>query len=156
MNWDAVGAIAEMIGAIAVIVSILYLAMQVRQGAADVRANIIHSLHSNEVELSSKPSTDLNLANALEKLYTNLKLDDGERAQYTMWIFSQWMNYQQVYLEYQRLNVDADIFEALRIRLAGSMEPRLSHAIWDRLKNRFTPQFQTYVQKHCLEIEMNT
>lgn len=31
MNWDAVGAIAEMIGSIAVIVSILYLAMQVRQ-----------------------------------------------------------------------------------------------------------------------------
>ena len=31
MNWDAIGAVAELIGAIAVIISIIYLAAQVRQ-----------------------------------------------------------------------------------------------------------------------------
>lgn len=30
MNWDALGAIAELVGAIAVVASLLYLAVQVR------------------------------------------------------------------------------------------------------------------------------
>ena len=33
MNWDAISAIGEMIGAIGVIVSLVYLAVQVRQGS---------------------------------------------------------------------------------------------------------------------------
>lgn len=39
MNWDAIGATGEVIGAIAVIGTIFYLAIQVRQNSAIVRAN---------------------------------------------------------------------------------------------------------------------
>ena len=31
MNWDAIGAIAEIVGAMAVVVTLYYLAMQVRE-----------------------------------------------------------------------------------------------------------------------------
>jgi hypothetical protein len=31
MNWEAVGAVAEMIGGIAVLVTLIYLALQLRQ-----------------------------------------------------------------------------------------------------------------------------
>ncbi len=37
MNWDAVGAIAESAGALGVIVSLIYLALQVRQNTKQVR-----------------------------------------------------------------------------------------------------------------------
>jgi hypothetical protein len=40
MNWDAVGAVAEAIGALGVIASLLYLAIQVRAGA---RASAVES-----------------------------------------------------------------------------------------------------------------
>jgi hypothetical protein len=33
MNWDAVGAIGEIIGAVAVIAALIYLAIQIREGA---------------------------------------------------------------------------------------------------------------------------
>lgn len=38
MNWNAVGAIAEVLGAVGVIVSLLYLAIQVRQGTKVAKA----------------------------------------------------------------------------------------------------------------------
>ena len=38
MNWDAIGAIAESLGAFAVIVSIVYLAAQVRQTRIQLQA----------------------------------------------------------------------------------------------------------------------
>ena len=41
MNWDAVGAIGEMVGAAAVVASLLYLAVQTRSNARSLRANAI-------------------------------------------------------------------------------------------------------------------
>ena len=37
MDWDAVGALAEVVGVIAVVVSLVYLAIQVRQNTAQLR-----------------------------------------------------------------------------------------------------------------------
>ena len=34
MNWDAIGALSELLGATAVVVSIIYLALQVRQNSS--------------------------------------------------------------------------------------------------------------------------
>jgi hypothetical protein len=39
MNWDAIGAVAELLGAAGVIVSLGYLAIQIRQNTAALRGN---------------------------------------------------------------------------------------------------------------------
>lgn len=39
MNWDAIGAIAELLGAIGVIVSLVYLATQIRQSREQMAHN---------------------------------------------------------------------------------------------------------------------
>lgn len=44
MNWDAVGALAELIGAVAVIATLIYLSIQIRQ---NTRANEIESSQGN-------------------------------------------------------------------------------------------------------------
>lgn len=38
MNWDALGAVAELIGAVAIIISIVYLAVQVKQTRKQLQA----------------------------------------------------------------------------------------------------------------------
>ena len=40
MSWDAVGAIAEAIGALAVVVSIVYLAVQIKSGTKALRTTL--------------------------------------------------------------------------------------------------------------------
>jgi hypothetical protein len=40
MNWDAIGAIGEIIGAIAVVVSLIYLALQVRQNTQQISLSL--------------------------------------------------------------------------------------------------------------------
>ena len=44
MNWDAIGAIAELFGAIGVIASLLYLARQMRNTAAQHRVAVVQSV----------------------------------------------------------------------------------------------------------------
>lgn len=43
MNWDAIGAIGELLGVFVVVVSVIYLAFQVRQNTAATRAEALRS-----------------------------------------------------------------------------------------------------------------
>jgi hypothetical protein len=43
MNWDAIGAMAELLGAIAVVATLAYLSVQLRQNTASVRASSARS-----------------------------------------------------------------------------------------------------------------
>ncbi len=44
MNWDAVGAMAELVGAIGVIASLIYLAIQIRQNTRSLQANTFQTV----------------------------------------------------------------------------------------------------------------
>lgn len=153
MNWEAIGAISEFVGAAAVLVSILYLAAQIRQGASDVRANIIHALHSKEVDVTALPATIPVLGLAVFKAHTGGELTEEERAVYTSWLYAVLVNAHQTYIEYVRLEVDPDIIESERVRLAATMEPPLAQAVWRRMNDRFTPDFRTYVRAQVMNGE---
>lgn len=45
MNWDAIGAVGEIIGAIAVVLTLFYLARQIRQGTRMARAEMTKDLY---------------------------------------------------------------------------------------------------------------
>jgi hypothetical protein len=56
MNWDAVGAMAELAGALGVIITLAYLAVQLRQNTATVRSNSA-TAHTQAVQASSTALT---------------------------------------------------------------------------------------------------
>ena len=51
MNWDAIGAIAEMLAALGVIISLIFVGMQVRKGSAESRAATMQSTTDTEVAI---------------------------------------------------------------------------------------------------------
>lgn len=46
MNWDALGAIAELAAAATVIATLIYLSQQIRQAAKESRLSAIHDISS--------------------------------------------------------------------------------------------------------------
>ena len=79
MNWDALGAVAEILGAIGVIVTLVYLAVQIRQNTLMMRATvkqnqttITHSLTSlilENVDLIMKANSGSELSEKEEFEY---------------------------------------------------------------------------------------
>jgi hypothetical protein len=53
MNWEAVAAIAEAVGALAVFVSLIYLAYQIRQNTASIKASSYDSFVSHTSNLAA-------------------------------------------------------------------------------------------------------
>ena len=58
MNWDSVGAIGELLGAVAVVVSLIYLGRQVRQNTTAVRTGNATTMQNNFQKLAKLFYTD--------------------------------------------------------------------------------------------------
>jgi hypothetical protein len=74
MNWDAIGALGELVGAIAVVISVLYLAGQVRSQVRETKLNAIHEVSHGFREGIAATFLDKQLA----ELFVAAKDDPGE------------------------------------------------------------------------------
>lgn len=79
MNWDAVGALAETIGAVAVVSTILYLAIQVRDGRKSAESDAIDQLVSGWSEAIRALGETNEIASVVQRGLSNYnELDASE------------------------------------------------------------------------------
>ena len=71
MNWDALGAIGEIVGAIAVLLTLLYLALQVRQANATVRSATTSDHHNLMATFRLKLAENPELTDLLHRGLSN-------------------------------------------------------------------------------------
>ena len=90
MNWEAIGAVGEILGAIAVLVTLIYLAAQIRQNSQFVKAATWHSTMRARNEfnfaIATTPELSALLIRARDKSIT-LDADERERFNSLMWGF---------------------------------------------------------------------
>lgn len=61
MNWEAIGAIGEVVGAIGVIATLIYLAAQIRQNSAVVRSATRQAVSTAQMEFGIRIATSSDL-----------------------------------------------------------------------------------------------
>ena len=67
MNWDAIGAIGQMLGSIAVFITLGYLAVQVRQARTDLQRSISQARGEGIRSLLLTRATDERLSRMIAK-----------------------------------------------------------------------------------------
>ena len=77
MDWDAIGAIAEVLGSIAVIASLIYLSIQIRASTSQSRAQLFQQVTSEQARVSDAVTNAENYAVWL-KVFRGEHLDDDE------------------------------------------------------------------------------
>ena len=83
LNWEAIGAIGEVVGGVAVIATLLYLAIQIRQNAQSVRNAASLSVNEGLAEINRRLSNDAEFADLwLRGLKDYRGLTNVERARF--------------------------------------------------------------------------
>ena len=88
MNWEAIGAVGEILGAIAVLVTLVYLAAQVRQNSRFVKAATYHSTMRARNEFNFAVATTPELSALLIRAQdkgTTLDAEERQRFNSLMW-----------------------------------------------------------------------
>ena len=112
INWDAVGAIAELVGAVAVVASLVYLANQIRHNSRSVEAATSHAIARARNELNIAVATSSELSEILFRGagdYDSLKPE--QRLRYSMCMISNLNVFEDAFVQYSKGLASAEFWE---------------------------------------------
>jgi hypothetical protein len=148
INWDAVGAAGEIIGALAVLVTLVYLARQMRQNNLLMKEQADYNLLQNQISLTDA------LAREPELLACMYQLPEGEgeqlsavrRSMYLTGLLYRWQ------WEFQRVEEGVMRFEDLQLTGMRLVWHDLNMAAsWEELKTGLRPHFVEQIEKHVMD-----
>lgn len=82
MNWEVVGAISEFVGAIVVVVTLIYVARQIHQVNAQSQASARYSFIEAYGQMNTSISSDKEVASLFRRGFKGLELDEDEHYQF--------------------------------------------------------------------------
>jgi hypothetical protein len=93
MNWEAAGAIAEILGVIAVIGSLIYVGRQINQNTQIARANIVHETAILSNQIFQLIAQDSELADIYGRGTTGVSLNGVDLQRFTalVTIYMTWL-----------------------------------------------------------------
>ena len=83
MNWDAIIAVTEIIGVIAIIASLIYVAAQIKQNSAIARSNIVHGTTQSYSRFFELLASDVELADIFRRAIAEENLNETEIIQFS-------------------------------------------------------------------------
>ncbi len=147
MSWDAIGAIGEIIGAAAVVITLVYLAAQV--GAANrslrtsVRDSAFRQIQDWNNQLVSEPDLPLVFHRGLEDFDS---LDEAGRARFLHMAYSFVKLYENLYLHHVDGSLPDDAWDGTRTTFMVYMGRPGLREYWEQRRGFFHEGFVRFVE----------
>jgi len=147
MSWEAVGAVGELLGAIGVIVSLLYLATQIRQNTQSIRANTYQDFTRESAEITRAALLSSDLLEELRPILTGERRFDPARDQRFHVVCGLYARNLQVgFLETQRGRIDERMFDSYASYHIEHWVAGPGWADWWALNRKhFDPEFTAWI-----------
>lgn len=147
MNWEAIGAVGELGGFIAVVASLVYVAVQVKQNTRELRSagadSVVESIRDWHKILFQTAGT-------FEVFWSGLQdqesLDPKDRAKFMMIAFSFFKTVENLHFKYESGDLDEAVWRAWSVMLHSFIEHPGFQAYWRVRRSAFTPVFQSWVE----------
>jgi len=148
MSWDAIGAIGEVGGAIAVVATLVYLSRQMRDQSNALRTNIRDSAFHQLQEWNYQVMADPSLAGAFQRGAREAdwsQFEEDERWRLLHVMYSFFKLFENIYLHSLEGSVSPEVWERNQaIFVAYATEPGCQ-LYFDRRRPTFDPRFQEFV-----------
>ena len=107
MNWEAIGAIAELLGALGVIVSLIYLAAQIRQSTRSACSASFQAAAAEAGQIYRVIAENSEAARVFRiGMQGPTKLDSDEMVRFVSLLASMFGGYENMFVQYQNRKVD--------------------------------------------------
>ena len=145
MNWDAIGAIGEIIGAVAVVVTLLVLIVQLRQNTNEMKASTVQSLLDTSTALfsdtMSSPVPDI-----MAKQNAGDALTSAEEIRLQLFVRRNFQLFEQVYIQFCQDRISREIMDAYNARIGRHFGNDLWESQWEYIAPFLTASFRSYVE----------
>jgi hypothetical protein len=154
VNWEAIGAVSETIGAIAVIITLVYLAIQIRQNTSTLKSGATQGAHDQSSQLYETLASDPDLGEIFARgLEAPDTLDQRETARFFAVLMSASFKLQNWYLQTRSGAIDEELFESwIKVTRQLSGLPGFRR-FWSQRGHLFFPEFSKYLEEEVFVSE---
>jgi hypothetical protein len=146
INWEAVGAVGEVVGAFAVVFTLVYVSKQIRAGNRALQTTIRDSAFHQLQEWNNTIMKDERLGLLFQRGARDMEsLDEWERARVGYVMFSFFKIFENIYLHYVDGSVSPGVWERNNpIFFTYARQPGCKY-YWNRRRDTFDPRFREVV-----------
>ena len=149
MNWEAIGAIGEIAGALGVIFSLIYLATQIRNQNRESRLSAINSMTSQWNAFMSDMATHGDLADIWARGLSDFScLAPGESVQLSTHFNRIFRIYESMYRQHQAGSLDEGLWGGITHSLEDFTKSPGVRTWWKMRKHWYASDFARYVQDY--------
>ena len=140
MNWEAVGAIGEVVGAVAVIATLLYLAIQIRQNTKAVMGATLNAITERK-QFELRWSSDISIA-WRKSLSEPENLSEDEHWQMAEWMSACFVARENEFFQFKHGLIDEDTWAASENIIRMAISSSWARKWWEEFgTNAFTGPF---------------
>jgi hypothetical protein len=147
VNWDAVGAVAELLGVLATIATLIYLARQIRQGADATRFQALQAIRANAIQLRQTAAQSPEVVTIMAKAAEGGELTPAEQVRLNLMYASIFDNLSQSY-DAASAGLVGDHSFAPYLRSYLSQEA--CREWWPEGRKVLSPEFVEHIELHVL------
>ena len=131
INWDAIGAVGEIIGAFAVVVSLAYLAIQIKQNSGISKSVAIQHWASASALEKSSIFTDPDFAELIAKGTSSFNdLNPTERLRFRNYVIQTINSFELLYFQWQNNTIDETFFAGKQDSYLSFIQLPGVHQLW--------------------------
>jgi hypothetical protein len=147
VNWEAVGAIAEFLGALGVIASLIYVGMQIRESSRVVQASTSQAVADSAQARLLAVAQSLSLASALAKLVdTPTAASSAEQIQVKFLRTASFKGFENQFFQYRQGLLGADTWSGYEFFLLANLRAPDVQQWWSRSKDGFAAACRSHVE----------
>ena len=145
MNWDAIGAIGEIVGAVAVVASLAYLAAQIRNQNRESRLAAMHEISSGFRSATSR-LLDGDLTRIFVKSIESFEsLTDEERLSLVVLLTGVFRAWEEAFIRHDIGHLDSRAWKPMLSYYIFIASAPPARQVWKMRKEHFDDRFRDFV-----------
>jgi hypothetical protein len=147
VNWTAIGAVGELIGAFGVMITVVYLALQVRQNTRSVRGSVYDSLATSLEHLNRPLVENGDLARALGAVTENwASASEVDRSRIVHFYSAAFKLFENVHYQWSQGLIEDELWKGWkRLMLTYFWSPGVQ-AWWPTRRGAYSETFGRYLE----------
>lgn len=145
MNWEATSAIAEIIGVIAVVVSLVYLAVQIRQNTKVAKAATRQAIAESTEKLGDDLINNCDMAEIFVKHMSGGELSPVENLRLQARCYRDMQHWENIHYQFNEGLVSRDQWLGFRKNLGTLLTIDAYRDYWEHEASHYSDAFQTEI-----------
>ena len=147
MDWSKIEILLQIIGSLAVVVSVIYLAKQVKDGTKNLKTSMRNSSFNSLMDWNYAIMADSELAWIFQYGCKDFEsMNKLQKARFVHVMYSFFKLFENIYLHYLDNSIPKDVWENNRKIFEAYLVTNGAQHYWELRRPIFHPKFQKYIE----------